>query len=174
MPPVIDFAKLSLQDALDLAILIEEEAKERYEEFAHQLGEHHTPEAAAFFRTMAANETRHGEDLSLRRQDLFGDAPTAVTRAMLWDIEAPDYDQSRMFMSVHQAIEVALDCEIKAHDFFDNALKYVKDAEVRRLLEELREEEKEHQRLVKAVMAKLPPSTSVGEPDDFADEPVGH
>jgi len=29
--PTIDFASLTLQDALDLAILIEEEAKERYE-----------------------------------------------------------------------------------------------------------------------------------------------
>jgi rubrerythrin len=174
MPPVIDFAKLSLKDALDLAILIEEEAKERYEEFSHQLGEHHTPEAASFFRTMAANETRHGEDLTLRRQDLFGDAPTSVTRSMLWDVEAPDYDQSRMFMSARQAMEVALDCEIKAHDFFNDALKYVDDPDVKHLLQELREEEKEHQRLVKAVMEKLPPSKTVGEPDDFADEPVGH
>ncbi len=174
MPPVIDFARLSLQDALDLAILIEEEARDRYEEFAHQLGEHHTPEAASFFKTMAANETRHGEDLSLRRQDLFGDNPTMVTRAMLWDIEAPDYDQSRMFMSVRQAMEVALDCEIKAHDFFADAVKYVSDADVKQLLEELREEEKEHQRLVKEVMARLPPAQTIGEPDDFSDEPVGH
>ncbi len=174
MPPVIDFSKLSLQDALDLAILIEEEAKERYEEFAHQLGEHHTPDAAAFFKTMAANETRHGEDLSLRRQDLFGDAPTKVTRAMLWDIEAPDYDQSRMFMSARQAMDVALECEIKAHDFFDDALKFVNDADVKRLLEELRSEEKDHQRLVKAAMDRLPQTASVGDPDDYSDEPVGH
>ena len=44
--PTIDFASLTLQDALDLAILIEEEAKERYEEFAENLSLHHTPEAA--------------------------------------------------------------------------------------------------------------------------------
>ena len=36
MPPAIDFATLSLVDALDLAILTEDEARERYEEFADQ------------------------------------------------------------------------------------------------------------------------------------------
>ena len=55
----IDFAKLSLQDALDLAVLIEEEARERYEEFAHQMRLHHTHEAARFFRFMAGNEEKH-------------------------------------------------------------------------------------------------------------------
>jgi len=33
----LDYSKLDLQDALDIAILIEEEAKERYEELATQL-----------------------------------------------------------------------------------------------------------------------------------------
>jgi len=33
----IDFASLSLKDALDLAVLVEEEARERYEEFADQM-----------------------------------------------------------------------------------------------------------------------------------------
>ncbi len=174
MPPVINFASLSLQDALDLAILIEEEAKDRYEEFSEQLAIHHTPEAAAFFRTMAANETRHGEDLALRRQDLFGDAPTKVTRAMLWDVEAPDYDQSRMFMSARQAMEVALASEIKAHDFFDAALKHVTNADVKHLFEELRGEELEHQQMVKAVMARLPAENDTTDPEAFADEPVGH
>ena len=45
----IDFSQLSAQDALDLAILIEEEAEERYQEFAHQMDVHHTPDAAGFF-----------------------------------------------------------------------------------------------------------------------------
>ena len=52
MVPKIDFSKLSLQDALDLAILIEEEAKDRYQEFVDQLELHHTPQAASFFRFM--------------------------------------------------------------------------------------------------------------------------
>ena len=37
----IDFAMLSLRDALDLGILIEEEARERYEELAAQMDDRH-------------------------------------------------------------------------------------------------------------------------------------
>ncbi|MCX6550542.1 MAG: ferritin-like domain-containing protein [Acidobacteria bacterium] len=170
--PTIDFSTLSLQDALDLAILVEEEAKERYEEFAENLKLHHTPEAARFFVTMAGNEAKHGADLLMRRQAIFGDAPTRVSRGMLWDIEAPDYDQSRMFMSIRQAMDVALASEVKAHDYFDAALAYVRDADVRTLFEELRAEEVEHQELVKAVMAKLPPGDDGVEVFD-GDEPVG-
>lgn len=173
MPQPIDFAALSLKDALDLAILIEEEARERYEEFVDQLELHHTAEAAEFFRHMAANETKHGEELSARRQELFGDAPRAVTRAMLWDVEAPEYHQARVFMSARHAMEVALDAETKAHDFFAEALRHVADADVKALFEELRDEEIEHQRLVNQHLATLPPDSGV-DPDDYADAPVGH
>lgn len=171
MPQPIDFSTLSLKDALDLAILIEDEARERYEEFVDQLELHHTAEAADFFRHMAVNETRHGEELAERRHARFGDAPRVVTRAMLWDVEAPDYDQARMFMSARHAMNVALDSEVKAHDFFAAALPHVTDSEVRELFEELRQEELEHQALVKQHLAKLPPDPDV-DPDDYADEPV--
>ena len=170
--PTLDFARLSLQDALDLAILIEDEAKERYEEFAANLRLHHTPEAATFFVTMAGNEAKHGADLLCRRQAMFSDAPTRVSRDMLWDVEAPGFDQARMFMTARQAMEVALESEVKAHDFFDAALAYVQDADVRTLFEELRDEEVEHQHLVKAIMAKLPADNGAAAGFD-PDEPVG-
>jgi rubrerythrin len=171
MPQPIDFAALSLKDALDLAILIEEEARDRYEEFVDQLELHHTSEAAEFFRHMAANETKHGEELAERRRARYGDEPRRVTRAMLWDVEAPEYDKARVFMSVRHAMQVALDAEIKAHDFFESALPHVGDREVRELFDELRREEVEHQELVKKHLARLPPEPEVN-PDDYADEPV--
>ncbi len=170
--PTLDFSTLSLLDALDLAILIEDEAQERYEEFAANLAVHHTPEAAGFFTTMAGNEAKHGTELRARRRVLFGDAATRVSRDMLWDVEAPDFDQSRMFMTARQAMGVALACEVKAFDYFDAALAHVKDADVRALFEELRAEEDEHKALVKAIMAKVPPddpTDTLFEPD----EPVG-
>ena len=169
--PDIDFAALSLQDALDLAILIEEEAQERYEEFADNLAVHHTPDAALFYATMAGNEAKHGAELLMRRQSIFGDAPTHVSRAMLWDVEAPDFDQSRVFMTARQAMEVALASEVKAFEFFDAALDHVTNSDVRVLFEELRAEEVEHQELVKAEIGKLPPDDDFGYEDE--DEPVG-
>jgi rubrerythrin len=173
MSQTLDFATLTLQDALDLAILVEEEAQERYLEFVDQMEVHHTPEAARFFRTMAGAEEKHGEALKARRQTLFADAPTRVRRSMLWDVEAPDYDAPRAFMSARQAMEVALAAETKAHAFFEKALPHLRDPEVRRLFEELRDEEVVHQRLVREAMQKLP-SGPEPDPEDYADEPVAH
>jgi rubrerythrin len=167
----IDFSRLSLRDALDLAILIEAEAEERYGEFAHQMEIHHTPEAADFFRRMVQNEARHGARLAEQRTARFGDAPRSVTRAMLWDVEAPDYDQARAFMTARQAMQAALRSEEKAHAFFVAALPQVHDPEVRALFTELRDEEVLHQTLVTNELAKLPADPAV-QPDAFEDEPT--
>jgi rubrerythrin len=166
----IDLATLSLRDALDLAILIEDEAKERYEDFAGQMEQHRTPEAARFFRHMVDNEAKHGQDLAARRAQLFGQAKATVTRAQIFDIEAPDYDAARAFMSPRKAMEAALASEIKAHAFFEGALPSIKDAEVRALFQELRDEERQHQALVQAELNKLP-ADGLSD-DDFVDEPA--
>jgi len=167
----IDFATLSLKDALDLAVLIEEEAKERYEEFADQMELHRTKEAAHFFRFMAGNEEKHRAELAARRTERFGDEPSAVTRAMIFDVEAPDYDEARAFMTERAALRSALRSEVKAHAFFVAAIPQLKDADVRTLFEELRDEEVEHQRMVKDEIRKAPKDPSLSG-DDFGDEPV--
>jgi erythrin-vacuolar iron transport family protein len=171
MSKTIDYAKLTLKDALDLAILIEDEAKERYEEFAAQMETHHTTDAAKFYRFMAQNEAKHGRDLLERRQTLFGAAPSRIDRSMLWEVEAPEYEKAHAFMSPRAALEVALESEAKAWLFFDGVLKHTHEPEVRHLFEELRGEEEEHKALVRAEIAKLPPDSGLAD-EDFADEPV--
>ncbi|MBK8726853.1 MAG: ferritin family protein [Holophagaceae bacterium] len=167
----IDFAQLSLMEALDLAILIEEEAQERYEDFAGQMEQHRTPGAARFFRTMAVNEGRHGSALFDRRTELFGPAPRTVSSAGIFDVEAPDYDEARAFMTPRQAMESALRSEQKAHAFFTEALPGIQDADVKALFEELRDEEAEHEALVLAELAKLPPEPGFSE-EEFVDPPA--
>lgn len=166
-----DFATLDLRDALDLAMLIEEEARERYEEFALQMEVHHTGEAAGFFRAMAGYEKAHGDALALRRQVLFPDAPRRVGRSMVWEEEAPGYEAVRAFMTPREAMQVALGAERKAQRFFEEALPHVLDPEVKTLFTELHEEEIHHEALVEAQIAKLPPDPAA-TPEDFADEPV--
>jgi rubrerythrin len=169
----IDFAELSLRDALDLATLIEEEARDRYEEFGDQMELHNTPAAAKFFRYMEGNEEKHRTALAKRRSELFGDAPRVVTRRMIFDVEAPDYDEVYAFMSPREALESAMRSETKAREFFENSLAGIKDPEVRALFEELRDEEIEHQKLVQAELDKLPEGHDFPE-DAFADDPVAH
>jgi rubrerythrin len=167
----LDLTKIDLRDALDLASLIEDEAKERYEELAHQMELHHDADVAKFFHFMAKNEARHGEELAERRTRLFPKQPRRVDRSMLWDVEAPGYETVRAFMSLKEALEVALAAEVKAFNYFTDVLKILPEGEVKKLFEELKEEEVHHQNLVKMEMAKLGPEEKFST-EDFADEPV--
>jgi rubrerythrin len=167
----LDFATLDLRDALDLAILIEGEARDRYEELAEQMENQHTAEAARFFRQMIRNEARHGEELAKRRQELVGEEPRRVSRSLLWDVEAPGYETVKAFMTLREALNVALDAEVKAHDFFAEALKHPMADPVRQLFSELKEEEVLHQELVRKQLASLPADPELTA-EDVADEPV--
>jgi len=165
----IDFSRLELKDALDLAILIEQEARERYEHFSRIVGGRYAGDAADMFREMAGYEAKHEKQLADRRRTAFGDTPRVVTRAMFEDVEAPDTGKPRVFMSARQAMEVALAAEEKAWEFFDKALQHVKDPYVKVLFQELRGEEAQHAAMVRARIEKLPPGPDLEEED--ADEP---
>jgi rubrerythrin len=166
----IDFRTLSLKDALDLAISIEDEAKERYDGFVEQVGTaRYDGDAADMFKLMAGYEAKHRDELVSRRHALFGDAPRTVTAALLDDVEAPDRGKPRPFMSGRQAMEVALSSEEKARDFFEGALALAGDARVRDLFLVLRDEEEQHIRLVRSRLERLPPGPSVEA--DEADAP---
>jgi rubrerythrin len=171
--PGIEFSTLTLRDALDLAILIEEEAEERYEELADQMEIHHTPEAASFFHRMSGEDARRGSELRERRQQLFHGAGRTVSRAMLWDVKAPGYDQVHAFMTLREAMETAIGAEEKAEAFFEAALLQIRNDEVRVLFDELRYEEVRLHGQVERNLAELPPEREWGA-EDFADEPVAH
>ena len=64
---------------------------------------------------------------------------------------------------------MALESEEKANDFFAEAVKHVKDPEVKLLFEELKGGELEHQKYIKKAMAKLPDGPDVEEEE--ADAP---
>jgi rubrerythrin len=175
MPTKLDFSKLSLMDALDLATLIEVEAQRRYTQFAEQLGSRDTDDAGAVFESMAVNEHKHGEQLAERRLALFGDERPKVKLDDIFDVEAPDFGAPSMNMSPLKAYQVALSSEKKAFAFYDQALRYVNQPDVKALFEELRDEEAEHVRMLKEIIAKLPPSAAIDleDEDTYPDKPVG-
>jgi len=165
----LDFGKLDLRDALDLAILVEDEALERYQAFSRLVGGRYPGDAADAFAQMAGFEQKHGDELRARRRELFQDTPSRVTMAMIDDAEAPDRSAPRRFMSPRDALEVALAAERKAWAFYDGALAQVKDPAVRRLFEALRDEEAEHETLLQRRLSKLPKGPDLTEAE--ADEP---
>ena len=165
----LDLSKVTLMDALDLASLIEFEAKKRYTEFAESLGSRGVDDAGAVFRSMAVNETKHCEEIAERRFALFGDKPAKVTLDDIFDVEAPDMGEVRWNMSVHKAYQLALFSEQKAFAFYDEALDYVEQTDVKALFEELREEEADHVRMLVKIIAKLPPSAEIELEDEDYD-----
>ncbi len=150
----IDFESLSLKDALDLAVLIEEEARDRYVELAGQMRIHDSAAAARFFETMARMEEGHREHLLQQRHKLYGDSKVRVTRQMFSDVEAPRIDDARVKLSRDQALGEALKAEEKAQLFFEQLLTKVKNPNVGRLFALLRSEEVEHRRLVLEQMSR--------------------
>jgi rubrerythrin len=169
MPTRLDLTTLSLQDALDLALLIEEEAYKRYSLFANLLGR---GGSGSFFASMAENEKKHGEQLSDRRRAMFGDAPARVSLADLFDVEAPEVGAPRRSMSLLQAHELAKSSEQKAYDFYDEALPGITDPDVRTLFVELRDEETEHVRMIEEAVAKLPPNAKIELEFDLDESPA--
>jgi rubrerythrin len=164
----LDLSKLTLMDALDLATLIEVEAYKRYAQFAERLGSTGVDDAGAVFESMAVNENKHAEQLTERRLALFGDAPPKVRLDDIFDVEAPYVGAPRWGMSPLKAYQVALSSEEKAFAYYDQALRHVDQPEVKALFEELRDEEAEHVRMLKEIIAKLPPSAAIELEDEDA------
>ena len=172
MSTSLDLSTLSLMDALDLAILIEEEAHQRYKMFASQIGRTGGgQDAGSFFASMAENEAKHGTDLLNRRMALFGKVPMKVSMDDLYDVEAPETGAPRRGMSTLQAFEVGLEAEQKAYAFYDMALPGITDPDVITLFTELRDEELEHVEMLQKAMAKLPARASVETENDPDDAP---
>jgi rubrerythrin len=169
----LDFSRLTLMDALDLAAFIELEAYKRYTQFAERLGSRATDDAGAVFQSMAVNENKHCEQLAERRLALFHDTPPKVRLDDVFDVEAPDFGAPRLNMSPLRAYQVALSSEEKAFAFYDQALRFVNQPDVKALFEELRDEEAEHVEMLKAIIAKLPPSAAVDleDEDTYPDQP---
>ena len=169
MTTKLDFSKLTLMDAIDLAALIEIEAHKRYTQFAERLGSRAADDAGAVFESMAVNEGKHGEQLAERRFALFGNEPPTVKLDDIFDVEAPDFGAPSMNMSPLKAYQVALSSEQKAFAFYDQALRYVDQPDVKALFAELRDEEADHVRMLEQIIAKLPPSAAIDLEDEDAD-----
>ncbi len=172
MPKKIDLAKLAPADVLDFSVLIEDEERERYDEFAVMMwGVHHNREAAEFFRFMATNEERHGQQLRQARQARYADALHRIDPRIILEGEAPEYGATAAVMSLHGCMETAMTAEIKAEKFYKKALPGMPTGDLRDLFAEPAAQEVEHQRLIADMMAKLPPAEDL-QREDVADEPV--
>lgn len=138
-----DFASLNAQEALHVAIFIEERNAEIYHQFAEMFAEFRDPESleiAAAFWDMASEERKHGTLLQKRYFDRYGTRPCAVTEEDISDfIEVPRLENGDIFtiskLKVgrsprEMALEIAMAAEQNALRFYARLCEICKDEEL--------------------------------------------
>jgi rubrerythrin len=152
-----EFASLSAQEALHVAIFIEERNAEIYHQFAEMFAEFRDPESleiASVFWDMANEERQHGTLLQKRYFDRYGTRPCAVTEDDIGDlIEVPRLENGEIFTfsklkagrSPRQlALEVAAAAEHSATRFYSKLAETTQDTDLKALYNELLDFESGH------------------------------
>jgi rubrerythrin len=140
------------------AIAIEREAAERYAEFAQHMADEGNDEVAKLFRMLAVFEAEHLETLQARTRGVK--VPQIEPGEYAWlDAGAPEtaaHDLVFRLLTPHQALEIALEAERRARDFFAEVKETATDPALRALAQEMAMEEAGHIAMVEQALAKTP------------------
>jgi rubrerythrin len=157
------FHELSEREVLALAIALEEEDERVYADFAEGLRQDY-PASAAMFEGMRLEESEHrrkliemyrqkfGEHIPLiRRQDVRG----FVERPALWLIRP---------LRIEAVRKEASTMEVETRRFYEKAAARTQDASIRQLLDDLINEEREHEERAQELdKEKLPANVKADE-----------
>ncbi len=164
------FHSLSPQEALHVAVFIEERNAEIYHHFAEMFASFQDSaslEIAGVLWDMAAEERHHSTLLQERYTTQFGQSACALTEADIQEtIELPQLSDQEIFESSTEsatthtrALRVALQAENQARDFYAELARTAENAELRALYVELSSFEACH---VEFLQRKLANSTPRG------------
>jgi rubrerythrin len=150
------FTSLSAQEALHVAIFIEERNATLYHRFAEMFVEFRDLESleiAGVFWDMAVEESRHSTKLLELYAERFGTAACAVTEEDISDmIEVPRLEDGNVLggdprdatSARERALQVALAAEQNARNFYAELAEHAVDNKLRRFYKELAEFETDH------------------------------
>jgi rubrerythrin len=154
-------------ELMAVALAMESEAAQRYAEFADAMEMANNVEVAQLFRKMANIETGHAQ--AIMSQMGWREPPSFHDNGWmrpLERLEAPRGDDVHYLMQPYHALEVALESEQRALDFYGRLARLTDVEAVREAAVTLEHEEREHVELIRAWMAKVEKPT-----DDWADDP---
>jgi rubrerythrin len=147
----------SYADFMARAYAMELEATERYAQFADQLDTHNNREVAQMFRKLAGVEALHAKRIL---EEMKWSSMPALPPAYAWETtEAPEtaaFDQLHYLMQPFHALEIALKCELQAQKYFEDIAASKAPAAVRKAATEMADEEREHVRLIRDWMKRVP------------------
>lgn len=150
------FASLNPQEALHVAIFIEERNAELYQQFAEMFAEFADSESlvvAEVFREMTAEEKNHSSKLQSMYLERFGTSNCSLTEEDLVElIEVPRLEQSDFFPAPERskvsardrALQVAVNAERSAQHFYADLVEKTEPGPLRLLYRELAQMEDAH------------------------------
>jgi len=151
-------APRTLIEFMAQALTMEREAAQRYSDFADAMEMHNNREAAALFRKMAGIERKHATRIMAEMG--WKDMPALPPGKPSWEgFEAPETtpgDEVHYLMQPYHALQLALLNEQRAERFFARLAEIATVESVITAARELQAEEREHVKLVRAWMKKLP------------------
>ncbi len=163
------FSSLTPQEALHVAVFIEERNSEIYHRFAEMFSEFRDVESleiASVFWDMAAEERTHSSALQQKYGDLYGNRACAITEEEIQElIEIPRLENSDVFCNAKEAkapareraLQVALNAERQARIFYASLAESTNDRHLKRIYSDLAEFELDH---VEFLEKKLEQKTS--------------
>jgi rubrerythrin len=144
-------------DFMAQAYTMELEATERYAQFAEQLDTHNNREVAELFRKLSAIEALHAKRIL---EEMGWPSLPALPVAFAWqDAEGPEtapLDSLHYLMQPYHALQLALQCEQRAQHHFEGIAAGKAPKKVRAAAAEMAGEEREHVRLIKQWLARVP------------------
>jgi len=156
----------TLEDFMARAYAMELEAAERYAQFAEQLDTHNNREVAQMFSKLAHIESLHAKRIL---EEMRWPSMPALPPAYAWETtEGPEtapQDAVHYLMQPYHALEIALRCEQQAQKHFEDIAAASVPAAVRTAALEMAEEEREHVRLIRDWMARVPPPAAGWDED---------
>jgi len=148
----------SIDELMAYAYALEQEASERYSEFADAMETHNNREVAELFRKLARIENRHAEQVL--EEMGWTSPPAAPHGGYKWEgFEAPEsgeVTELHYLMQPYHALQIALHNEKRARVFFEGLVKQARNAKVRKAAEEMAGEEAEHVQLIEDWLKRTP------------------
>jgi rubrerythrin len=140
------------------AYAMELEAHERYALFADQLDTHNNREVAEMFRKLSHIESLHAQRIL---EEMQWPSLPVLPPAYAWETpEGPETapaDAVHYLMQPFHALEIALGCELQAQKYFEDiAAAKETPPSVKKAALEMADEEREHVRLIRDWMKRVP------------------
>lgn len=153
MSPALVTTPMTLDGLMQRAWAMERESELRYLEFAEIMETHNNAEVAGLFRSIAAHERQHAEQIRVRMG-----WPGAFAAPAAGDVPDPaDLEQAHYLMQPWHVLQLALDAERRAHAFFAALAQECATPQLRAAAEQLQAEEAEHVALLEKWLARVPP-----------------